>query len=88
MYFLNGDGKLVPTPKDEKGEVSWGGIHRIRQKKWYPRWQKKRNKIRCACYPPPLDEMPNVELYPGCAATETVCLTPPDWSAPYAKLKY
>lgn len=80
MLFLR-NGALSPGPdqEDPTGQ-QWGGIYRVRQQKWYPRWVKKRNKIRCGCYPPPYDGHTTVELYPGCAATESVCLTPPDWS--------
>eukprot|EP00937_MAST-01D_sp_MAST-1D-sp2_P008079 g8079.t1 len=52
LYFVTSDSNgqptttLSPAPTDEKGSVEWGGIHRIRQQQWYPRWVKKRNQIR------------------------------------------
>lgn len=72
---------VKPQPSvSANGESNWGGIKRFRQKMHYPRWIKRGNAVRCGCYPPPLSTMPEVDLYPGCAATENVCLTPPDWS--------
>jgi hypothetical protein len=70
-----------PVPSVEvNGAANWGGVKRLRQKMHYPRWVKKGATVRCGCFPPPLSTMPTVDLYPGCAATENVCLTPPDWS--------
>jgi len=58
----------------ESGEV-W-----CRNSTWYPRWVSGEGKIRCGCYPPPLNLIKDVQLYPGCAATRHRCKTPPDWS--------
>ena len=85
MFMAPVDGSSVmavaPRPRDlSSGEAVWGGVHKLRQKMHFPRWIKRGNAIRCGCYPPPLNTMPEVDLYPGCAATENVCSTPPDWS--------
>ena len=86
IIFLKGDAagsafSVAPRPRDlNSGQAVWGGVHKLRQKMHYPRWVKNGESVRCGCYPPPLNTMPDIDLYPGCAATENVCLTPPDWS--------